>query len=803
MPIKTSGNMKTIFHALLLPIASLTVVGCSESSENPALPSQGTRLNVSFTAEQPPVTDAETRTVIEIDESAGSFVSRWSDGDIMTLLYGTTPVPAAYDSATRKFATELTADGPQSACTFAPHLDGSYTGERFTIPFGNARTQQGNSFNYMYDPLLSAATNFDPATDEPVFDMTRLTSILKFEITTEESIRTVLLTMGDGEVISSSAFHANTTDGTGQCETAAAADTGVSPASNVIALNYEDGTEPTGLAEAYFNIPAGTYASLQVDLITTDGKIAGRRLATGATFEAGALHRLKIQSPTFRDTPQPALSWPGQDMDATHDITTDESGSLTYDAAITISAPAGIAALWVDVTSDVLNGTDSDGDGVKDGITRLDLFNESSILGSIPYSMLGLNCTTQVQYKKSTLFDITGLVPLIMSLGPVPGALHVFEVHVIDLAGQECIQALTFRTPEAAPTLTYDGNADAWANTATLTVANLPETATDIHVQYRKAGTQTWQEATGSGNGTWQIAATWNKVSENPDKWQPDNTTGIFAGDKGYEGRLLNTAAAGVQQTVPGDNTPAIGGSSIPTVSNASLSCYTTSNASTAFWGSGNNTASTSLGKTDKLCTYDAPYAWLAAQQALSILAPGNLFTGTFDFVYQGFLGASSYGTVNFGQKYDYGNARPTALQLTYKASFGTTWMKKWEDANHTSITSGQDQASIIVCIIDWDARHSVTSGNNAAPTGGWNPETLTGLSESEKAGLIAYGTAYPAAATTTDTVLTIPLFYYDKEAAMPAGNYTIIISCATNRYGEYLNGTQNNLYVTDFKWVY
>ena len=108
-----------------------------------------------------------------------------------------------------------------------------------------------------------------------------------------------------------------------------------------------------------------------------------------------------------------------------------------------------------------------------------------------------------------------------------------------------------------------------------------------------------------------------------------------------------------------------------------------------------------------------------------------------------------------------------------------------------------------MVCVINWNARHGVTSGNNGAPTGSWDPESLTGLSDAEKAGLIAYGAAYPDQDAASDTLLTIPLNYYDKDAGIPTGNYTVIISCSSSRYGDYLNGSKNSFYVKDFEWVY
>ena len=81
---------------------------------------------------------------------------------------------------------------------------------------------------------------------------------------------------------------------------------------------------------------------------------------------------------------------------------------LNYSAAIAINVPGGIAGLSVDITSDYLNN--------EMGITTLDLFNETSILGAIPFEGLGLACTSEIQYKKSTIFNITNLVPLVVSI---------------------------------------------------------------------------------------------------------------------------------------------------------------------------------------------------------------------------------------------------------------------------------------------------------------------------------------------------------------------------------------------------
>lgn len=42
------------------------------------------------------------------------------------------------------------------------------------------------------------------------------------------------------------------------------------------------------------------------------------------------------------------------------------------------------------------------------------------------------------------------------------------------------------------------------------------------------------------------------------------------------------------------------------------------------------------------------------------------------------------------------------------------------------------------------------------------------------------------------------------RKLRLPPGNYTIVISCAANAYGDYMTGySKACLYVDDFEWVY
>ena len=796
--------MKKIYQAISIVLVALFASCNSDETNAPATP--GGMAPVRFQA----AVDIDDKTRANIDVDGDRFTGTWEEGDAMGVLYSvpgssafSEPGRFVYNNNAFAFEGKLpTATGEWQYMAFYPHA--AVSGNTASIPFGNLRSQKGSEFNCASDALVAEMLGFSNAkqgeTDEgePVkFRLNRLTSILNLSVQggagAGDAVRYILLTSeNDGQPLSAQSIDFDiSTLGADVALNAGAR-------SNVIALGFDSGTAPAADAfEAYFNILPGNYDRLTFDVITEAkqiGTVTVTRDDPERTFAAGMLYRKEAADITFRPAEAPSLNWPDRELNDVHEITVDENNALTYSAAITIDAPAGIAALSVDIMSDYLN------DVV--GITGMDIFNDEAIhsteLGELPFSELELAHKTQVQYKKSTLFDITALVPMILE-GGVAGTRHTFEVHVTDLAGQETVQSLVFKVPESTPDpdpaeVVYNNDANLWTNTATLTVSNAP--LANSVLEYRAVGDEGWQTAalTANENGTLTatIKATWNE-SQNPSNqkiYTVEPGTGVFA-QKEYQYQLLvNETKAAEGTFTPANNS----GDAIPVLATG-LSCFTTDNTAAAFWGSGNNSMAA------KLCTFSSPYAYMQANEIISILAPGNLFTGTFTFVKQGIFGATSYGTVGFGQKYTY-TARPTALQLNYKASFGSKICTKYTHENELK-EGDHDQASVMVCIINWDARHGVTSGNNGAPTGSWDPESLTGLSDAEKAGLIAYGAAYPDQDAANDTLLTIPLNYYDKDAGIPTGNYTIIISCSSSRYGDYLNGSKNSFYVKDFQWVY
>ncbi|MBR2331362.1 MAG: PCMD domain-containing protein [Alistipes sp.] len=349
-------------------------------------------------------------------------------------------------------------------------------------------------------------------------------------------------------------------------------------------------------------------------------------------------------------------------------------------------------------------------------------------------------------------------------------------------------------------------NPNLWANTADISAVVTKENVNSVGFKIRKKGTNDWSEEFSASNVPAEAGdgfrifkastvASWTE-SENPNGhkiYTPNVAKSIFAGNT-YE---IQTVIDGVEYGSIREYAAPASAQAIPyaTFEDSSLSCFGTSNSSAPYWGSGNNNF------TSGLCTHSNKAgmqgehcALLTSSTTLGMLASGNLFTGQFDFDL-----SSQKGTVSFGIDYDWQH-RPSAMTVKY-----------WRDIKMVTSTKyaeyikkdDPDQASIYVCIIDWNSQHKVTSGSGGNPTGVWSPENGADASSCGK--VIGYGVVYPTGKTTGDSMetLTIPIQYYDK-VTKPTGKYKLIISAATSRYGDYMNGAAGStMYLDDFQWGY
>lgn len=381
---------------------------------------------------------------------------------------------------------------------------------------------------------------------------------------------------------------------------------------------------------------------------------------------------------------------------------------------------------------------------------------------------------------------------------PMAGGDHELLFTATDVEGGTGKAAATFTTQGIVAATAADY--DLWLNTGDIRVKVFDPSVSSVQVKLRK-GDGAWKSYTATRTDdetfTAHVEPAWTEAANlNGEKvYRPDNTTGIFA-NADYEAKAV---IAGVEKDAVAAFTTTVD-QTIPygDFEDGSLSCFGNNNkpGQVGFWGSGNNSFTSSLCKP---ATFDgmggAQCAKMSATSALGLLGAGNLFTGSFEK-------PVTQGTVGFGQDYDW-KARPTALRLKYYAQIGTVNLTKYKDESGSDpIASGQpDRARIYVAIIDWTAPHGVSSGTSA-PSGMWDPEATSSVDEGA---IIGYGSLYIEGETGGNRMITVdlPISFYDK-VAKPSNAYKIVIACSTSAYGDYMCGNDKNvLYVDDFEWVY
>lgn len=373
---------------------------------------------------------------------------------------------------------------------------------------------------------------------------------------------------------------------------------------------------------------------------------------------------------------------------------------------------------------------------------------------------------------------------------------------VIDSEGAKNEKAVATIKMNEGIELVTPADYDLWANTLTLHALSSKGSAATFKL--RRAGSSEWKEMQGtavSGGFTAEFAPEWttqyNEKSVKP-IYLPNTDKSVYANNTyevavvidGHEYRTSFTTAT--DQKIENSD-----------MSDGSQNCFNDNHGS--FWDSGNNMLSSGLcsqsskndasGKSWKC-------ALLKAKNAAGVLGSGNLFTGLFTF------NSNMSGTVSFGKPYTW-TARPSALHVKYHAKVGNidVYTKKNIDEYVDLKDKEMDNSVIQVVIIDWDNPHKVTSGTGT-PSGMWAPDNLQqfpGLEAETGGTVIGYGVYRIGASTEGDALRDheIPICYYDTETK-PSKNLSIIISASTSYFGDYMVGcSKNELYLTDFSWVY
>ena len=824
--------------SLLTLTAALLLGACSTYEEVPATSGDGATA-VGFLADIAP--REQSRADINVDFGTG-LTGTWNGEDNLGVLANdfTKLLQFTYAPDSKAFTGSLTGTaGTWEYRAFYPHNgNAAVSGTTVTVPFSALRTQNGNKYNSEFDIMAAdAITHNDaepgktPEGNAVKFNLHRITSILALKLqggAASEKIASVMLTskkpIASEKLTFTVPSDPNATyDPSAITPKLVAKDTPatgspISINSEHITVTYADGTAPSAdYSETFFNVlPDDSYGDLTFSACTDKGNAASFTITRTTPVVANWVYTVD-KTESFTKAAAPTVEWIGHE-DLTTPVELAESGNS---ADIRVSAPGGIKSMQVDITSSVLTtpmeGSEQNLLEAVNLAPSMELTNPANNDMAAALAGFGFPTPAQLLNQQHVYFQIGGLIDMLaMVCAEVTETTNSdFKFTVTDNAGQKTVITLKY-VKTVAPAITYNNDADLWANTASFTL-NIPADATSVSVQYRIKGQTTWNDAditaNADGSRTAKISPTWTEGTNDAGLtiYTVDPKTGIFA-RKSYEYQLLAdgaTVASGefTPKNNNGDIIPNAGMESWSTKSMKKIIGstnvpypnavkYEDATGTDKFWDSGNNGYMTSSG-TDKLCT-QATYpgmvgdycAQLAAKYAVIAFAAGNLYTG--DFVMDGTVGYAQ-----FGQPYTY-SARPAALKLKYAAEIGEINRVK----NDPPVSTGIDKGRIFVCIVEWSDRHAVKSGTKVDKTTFWDPETVSSLNEGK---IIGYGSAYITESHTGSMKdLELPIVYYEKTDKAPTSKYTLVISTATSYLGDYLTGCDTNkLWVDDFKWVY
>ena len=811
--------------SLLTLTAALLLGACSTYEEVPATSGDGATA-VGFLADIAP--REQSRADINVDFGTG-LTGTWNGEDNLGVLANdfTKLLQFTYAPDSKAFTGSLTGTaGTWAYRAFYPHNgNAAVSGTTVTVPFSALRTQNGNKYNSEFDIMAAdAITHNDaepgktPEGNAVKFNLHRITSILALKLqggAASEKIASVMLT-SEKPIASeqltftvpsdpNAAYDPSAINPTLVAKGPSATDSRISIDSEHITVTYADGTAPSAdYSETFFNVlPDDSYGALTFSACTDKGNAASFTITRSTPVVANWVYTVE-QTASFTKAAAPTVEWIGHE-DLTTPVELAESGNS---ADIRVSAPGGIKSMQVDITSaplatllPLVNLAES-----------MDLTSPATEEMASMLAQLGFPTPAQLLNQQHVYFQIGGLIDMLaMVCAEVTETTNSdFKFTVTDNAGQKTVITLKYVKTVASP-ITYNNDADLWANTASFTL-NIPADATSVSVQYKKstASDTEWQTAEITGNntkaeikpdwGTQFTAADWTTPNSVQPFWRITEGTGVFANNT-YDYKLTvdGTEYKGqftteTDQIIPEGN-----------MENTALPCFILQDASktSETWGSGNNKVLSACWLCQQADGNSGKCAYLTSGTQNTfiygkLLTAGNLFFGQFT---QNGTG----GDVRFGQIYPW-KSRPSAMRVSYKAEVDNV------DYVNTTTTvnipkNSPDKARIFVAVVDWTGPHTVTStlevksGLPATVIGSWDPETTTDPGEGK---IIGYGSLWIEKGKTDWQTIDIPINYYDKTAKPTDGKYSLVISCACNAYGEFFNGcSTNKLWVDDFEWVY
>lgn len=634
--------------SLLTLTAALLLGACSTYEEVPATSGDGATA-VGFLADIAP--REQSRADINVDFETG-LTGTWNSEDKLGVLANdfSKLLQFTYTTDSKAFTGSLSgSEGTWAYRAFYPHNgNATVSGTTVTVPFSALRTQNGNKYNSEFDIMAADAithNNADPGKtpegNAVKFNLHRITSILALKLqggAASEKIASVMLTSKKpiaSEKLTftvpsdpNAAYDPSAINPTLVVEGTSATGSPISINSEHITVTYADGTAPSAdYSETFFNVlPDDSYGDLTFSACTDKGNAASFTITRSTPVVANWVYTVE-RTASFTKAAAPTVKWIGHE-DLTTPVELAESGNS---ANIRVSAPGGIKSMQVDITSAPL-ATLLPAFGLAES---MDLTSPATEEMATALAGLGFPTPAQLLNQQHVYFQIGGLIDMLaMVCAEVTETTNSdFKFTVTDNAGQKTVITLKY-VKTVAPAITYNNDADLWANTASFTLSNIPADATSVSVQYKKstASDTKWQTAEITGNntkaeikpdwGTQFTAADWTTPNNVQPFWRITEGTGVFANNT-YDYKLTvdGTEYKGQFKTGNGDVIPD------GNMENTNLPCFTQNGSeSSTFWGSGNNDQTPSL--CTQITTEGNKYAVLQSKKAVIVLAAGNLFTG-------------------------------------------------------------------------------------------------------------------------------------------------------------------------------
>lgn len=242
-------------------------------------------------------------------------------------------------------------------------------------------------------------------------------------------------------------------------------------------------------------LPDDSYGALTFSACTDKGNAASFTITRSTPVVANWVYTVE-QTASFTKAAAPTVEWIGHE-DLTTPVELAESGNS---ADIRVSAPGGIKSMQVDITSAPL-ATLLPSVNLAES---MDLTNPATEKMASMLAQLGFPTPAQLLNQQHVYFQIGGLIDMLaMVCAEVTETTNSdFKFTVTDNAGQKTVITLKYVKTVASP-ITYNNDADLWANTASFTL-NIPADATSVSVQYKKstASDTEWQTAEITGNNT-------------------------------------------------------------------------------------------------------------------------------------------------------------------------------------------------------------------------------------------------------------------------------------------------------------